>query len=241
MVLVFTPNEGVLHPHSEIPITVTVYNNACGKFDDVFVSSIRGLPEYKFPVSINISGSPLVIPENQVGLNYNTIPATIPFPQVVDNSPAISKFFKVKNTGISDIGVTWKMFDMRPKEIEEEGDMLQVKINPNNGFDAKENPFKLSFNMFEPEESFELPYEVEPKDCIVPSKGSKTFEVKFNSDQGIGELPAVLMAKPTQANQDVDPDDEEKIEAMKRPLGTVALNLAAKTIDPYLVVDKKKR
>jgi len=62
--VVFTPNEGVLHPHSEIPITVTLYNNACGKFDDVFKSSIKGLPLFEFPISIWIDGSPIVIPEN---------------------------------------------------------------------------------------------------------------------------------------------------------------------------------
>ena len=44
--VVFTPNKGTLHPHSEIPISVTVYNNACGKFDDVFYSTIKGLPEF---------------------------------------------------------------------------------------------------------------------------------------------------------------------------------------------------
>jgi len=36
--VVFTPHEGMLYPHSEIPITVTVYNNACGKFEDTFIS-----------------------------------------------------------------------------------------------------------------------------------------------------------------------------------------------------------
>lgn len=62
--VVFTPNEGVLHPHSEIPITVTLYNNACGKFDDIFRSQIKGLPTFDFPISIKIDGSPIVIPEN---------------------------------------------------------------------------------------------------------------------------------------------------------------------------------
>lgn len=86
MAVVFTPNEGVLYPHSEIPITVTVYNNACGKFEDLFVSKIRGLPEFNFPINIKIDGSPLII-ENQVGMNYNTTPPTIPFPIVINNSP----------------------------------------------------------------------------------------------------------------------------------------------------------
>lgn len=63
---------------------------------------------------INISGSPVIVPNNQVGLNYNTVPPTLPMPTIVANSasamspnatrkgfvPAISKTFKIKNTGI---------------------------------------------------------------------------------------------------------------------------------------------
>lgn len=36
--VVFNPHSGELPPNSEIPITVTVYNNVCGKFDDVITS-----------------------------------------------------------------------------------------------------------------------------------------------------------------------------------------------------------
>ena len=50
--IVFNPNLGELPPHSEIPVTVTVYNNVCGKFDDKFVSEVKGLPNMEFPVSI---------------------------------------------------------------------------------------------------------------------------------------------------------------------------------------------
>jgi hypothetical protein len=33
--IVFTPNEGELPANSDVPITVTIFNNVCGKFDDV--------------------------------------------------------------------------------------------------------------------------------------------------------------------------------------------------------------
>lgn len=36
--VVFTPHIGDLPPHSEVPVTVTIYNNICGKFDDKIVS-----------------------------------------------------------------------------------------------------------------------------------------------------------------------------------------------------------
>lgn len=89
--IVFNPNCGDLPPHSEIPIQVTIYNNVCGRFDDRFVSEIKGLPPVEFPVSIAISGSPIVIPNNQVGINYKTWPPTLPIPTIVKNSQPVQK------------------------------------------------------------------------------------------------------------------------------------------------------
>ena len=106
---------------------MTIYNNVCGKFDDTLVSKVRGLPDIRFPVRINISGSPVVIPPNQVGLNYNTVPPTLPMPTIVANSaaaagpgsqsgrkghvPPVNKTFKIKNTGIRSLQVDWRVFD----------------------------------------------------------------------------------------------------------------------------------
>lgn len=81
--IVFTPNEGELPPNAEVPITVTIFNNVCGKFDDRITSSIAGLPPIHFPVRIAITGSPIVIPPNQVGLNYNTMNPTMLMPTSV--------------------------------------------------------------------------------------------------------------------------------------------------------------
>ena len=65
---------------------MTIYNNVCGKFDDNIVSNVKGLPKVSFPVRINISGSPVVVPNNQVGLNYNTMNPTMQMPTTVANS-----------------------------------------------------------------------------------------------------------------------------------------------------------
>ena len=110
---VFTPHKGELPPNAEVPITVTLYNNVCGKFDDRIVSQVEGLPQIQFPIRINITGSPVVVPNNQVGLNYNTIPPTLPIPTVVANSTPVSKTFKIKNTGIRALQVDWKMYDSK--------------------------------------------------------------------------------------------------------------------------------
>lgn len=109
--IVFSPYMGELPPNSEIPITVTVYNNVCGKFDDTIISKVKGLPEIEFPVAIAISGSPVRIPPNQVGINYNTIPPTSPIPTVVSKTKKVVKTFTVKNTGIKGVQIDWRIFD----------------------------------------------------------------------------------------------------------------------------------
>jgi len=75
----------------------------CGKFDDKIISEIKGLGPVEFPISIAISGSPIVIPVNQVGLNYKTIPPTLPMPTIITNSQPMTKQFKIKNTGIRSV------------------------------------------------------------------------------------------------------------------------------------------
>lgn len=42
--IVFAPQKGELLPNAEVPITVTIYNNVCGKFDDNIISKVKGLP-----------------------------------------------------------------------------------------------------------------------------------------------------------------------------------------------------
>ena len=86
LAVVLNPAFGELRLHAEIPINVSIYNNACGRFEDTLTSEIKGLPLFKFPINVTINGSPLIIPENQVGLNYVTTPPTMAFPTIVDNS-----------------------------------------------------------------------------------------------------------------------------------------------------------
>lgn len=111
LAIVFNPHMGELPPNSEIPITVTIYNNVCGKFDDCIISKVKGLANIEFPIAVAISGSPVRIPPQQVGINYNTEPATLPIPTVVANTKKISKTFIIKNTGIKGVQIDWKIFD----------------------------------------------------------------------------------------------------------------------------------
>lgn len=168
-----------------MPITLTIYNNICGKFDDNIVANVRGLPAVEFPVRINISGSPCIIPNNQVGLNYNTVPPTLPMPTIVANSaagspnatsssgkgfvPAISKTFKIKNTGIRSLQVDWKVFDQADLD-RADNDTFDIRVAKNQSFDKKRYPYKFQFTALEPEETQNSPFEVFPKSVIINAR-----------------------------------------------------------------------
>ena len=154
----FAPQKGELQPNAEVPVTVTIYNNVCGKFDDNICSKVKGLPEMVFPIRINISGSPVVIPPNQVGLNYNSIPPTLPMPTIVANTagikgtgdasarkgyvPAISKTFKIKNSGIRSLQLDWRVFDQTDLD-KVDNDVFSIDVIKNQSFDKKRLPYKF--------------------------------------------------------------------------------------------------
>ena len=119
--------------------------------------------------------------------------------------------------------------------------MFDIKIGANQAFDYKDQPFKLEFNWIEPEQSHNSPFDIEPRNCVIPSKQTLEFSVIFNSDQGINKYPAVILAHPKLAEQEIDPDDEEMLALATWPLGIVALKLLAETIAPVLTVDRKER
>jgi hypothetical protein len=58
-------------------------------------------------------------------MNYNSYPPSIPFPVIVNNSPQLHKTFKIKNTGIADVKLDWKIFDSRDIK-EEKGDIFDI-------------------------------------------------------------------------------------------------------------------
>jgi hypothetical protein len=165
----FSPFEGDLPANSEIPITVTIYNNVCGKFDDKVKCVVDGLKSVEFPVRINISGSPIVVPPNQVGLNYNTRFPTLPMATTVARSQPISKTFKIRNTGIRSLQVDWSIYDKKDLDAGT-NDPFKLNIAKNASFDKGKYPFKFDFEAVEPAESLNSCFKITPKNVAVASR-----------------------------------------------------------------------
>lgn len=219
--VIFNPHMGDLPPNSEIPVTVTIYNNVCGKFDDVIISKVKGLGDIEFPVSISISGSPVVIPPNQVGLNYNTIYPTLPIPTVVAKTKPITKTFIIKNTGIKGVQINWKIFDQVKAGFEAQkttqsekfgessarenpSDIFDLDIVKNLAFDKAENPFKFELKAIEPEPSENSAFKIEPPSIAVGSRSTTSFTVSFDPSKGTGNFKSIILASPELSQEELE-------------------------------------
>ena len=74
---------------------------------------MEGLDTIEFPMKVLVTGTPIAIPPNQVGLNYTDIPPTLAFPCNVLNGAVMVKRFKVENKGIQDLKIDWSIFDLK--------------------------------------------------------------------------------------------------------------------------------
>ena len=211
LAVVFTPFMGELPPNSEIPVTVTVYNNVCGKFDDRIISRVKGLADVEFPLSIAISGSPIRVPPNQVGLNYNTVPPTLPIPTIVSKSKQVSKIFNIKNTGIKSVQVDWKIFDLEAAgeaaagATDASADLFDLDIVKNFAFDKSENPYKFELQAIEPPASTDSAFKIEPSQCVVGPRSNHEFTITFDPSKGpAGKFRSIVLASPELSQDELE-------------------------------------
>ena len=83
--------------------------------------------------------------------------------------PAISKTFKIKNTGIRSLQVDWRVFDQSDLD-KVDNDLFNINIVKNQSFDKKRMPYKFQFTAQEPDESTNSPFEVQPKQVLVNAR-----------------------------------------------------------------------
>lgn len=178
-----------------------------------------------------------MIPNNQVGLNYNTIPPTLPIPTVVANSTPITKSFKIKNTGIRALQVDWKIFDQKDLQ-KADNDQFDIKIIKNQSFDKKRNPYKFNFVAIEPEETKDSAFEINPKNFTCPARSIQEFQVTFNPTQDVGNFKSIVISSPDLAQEEIEIQGDSSDLPKKGALGIIALNMNANTISPQLSLDK---
>lgn len=219
------PKQGRLDPHTEQLISITIYNECVGDFEDELIANVKGLAERRFPISLRIRGNPLQLAPFQPGIDYNESPPILKMGYVTTNVNNINKSFKVINTGANLISLDWKIFDYE-EILNPKSDIFKVKIAQKKN---KEN-FSLNYIPYEPEEKEDFGYfKIAPKNILIQPKGMQDLNVCFSTDMA-GIKSALLVAYPKFI------DDSKTLNVR---LSELALRVDAYGVKPNLVVDKR--
>lgn len=102
-------------------------------------------------------------------------------PTIVHNSAPISKTFTIKNTGIREVVIDWKIYDERDI-YNVERDYFTLDVVKNLSYDRQINPYKFHLEEVRPPESENTPYSIEPQKIVLGCRQTQKFTVTFNSD-----------------------------------------------------------
>jgi len=223
--MVIEPKQGKLEPYSEVLVSITVYNECVGDFDDELICQIKGLPERRFPIQLKIRGNPLQLAPFQTGIDYKEEPPVLKMGNVITKINSINKSFKIINTGANVIMLDWKLFDYN-KIINTDGksEIFKIKVSESKG------GFSLKYIPCEPPqiEEGEKTYAIEPKNFLVPPKGVKEFKMSFSAYEA-GLRSALLVAVP----KFMDSNSASNV-----GLSELAIKIDAYGVKPSLIVDK---
>ncbi|OMJ84270.1 hypothetical protein SteCoe_14614 [Stentor coeruleus] len=224
------PRKGQLAGYGEQLITVTMYNDICGRFEDILVSCVKGLKPYKIPVRCKVKGSPLNIVPNQLGINYKSDPIILSL-GTVPIKGSLSRKIKLFNSGPKPISLFWKIFNYASLANRND-DIFKVTFVPTSmasiSEDEKPDIFDLKFQALEPQESTSA-FEIQPKSAIILGKSEFSFLVTFYSDEETLHQ-AIALAHPAIEGAGED-----------AKLGEIGFLLQARTLKPFLHVDKVQR
>ncbi|EGR30591.1 hypothetical protein IMG5_128580 [Ichthyophthirius multifiliis] len=213
------PSKAKLSSYDTSLIKVTLFNDISGIQQDTLNINIQGLPLMKVPINIQVIGSPIIISPYQLGIDYEQ---QIPFfflGHFSQNSPKITRFFKVLNTGPKPIKIKWQIYNLDNNCSEK---FFNISFqNPPQGF-----PFisKLHFQSIPPPTVENGPFEIFPKEQTINGREEKKFSVSFFASNS-STFNSVLIGKPELNIQAEDIED-------------LTLYISATTAQSYLKIDK---
>lgn len=207
-------------------------------------------------------------------MNYTDVPPTLAFPPSMADSVPGARTFRIQNKGIQDLRLEWRIFDLKKPGLDQEAleqqssrenALFAIDLVPNEEatpeMEALE-PFKLDFKAIEPPPATDSAFAISPPSAVIESKGSTSFQVKFDGKKGMGFFQSTILAHPHLVDEGAGSrrmslEDEAKKEAsaktfldleqgsvtttqsaMLKDLGFVALYATGSTLQPKLSVDK---
>jgi hypothetical protein len=185
-----------LEPYSVTIVSLVIYCNQAGAYDDSIQVTIHNSAEHiTIPVQALVAGSPLRFSRNNLGISYSPSAAfQNDFPSLHFGSPTagrgaeVSRKIRVDNSGPIDIKILWHLYDLNKAQSD---NLLDIHIDAaaedsSSSADAAtlvERGSVLSTQITrhlitEADESF--PFSLEHKELIVPARSHSSFIINFS-------------------------------------------------------------
>lgn len=93
------PSAGVLHKKQSQKIVVTMFNDTSGRFKDSLIVHIKDHETKKFPINMQIKGTPVSLSRNQLGINFNREIPLLSAGTFLTNNGKSTRNIKILNNG----------------------------------------------------------------------------------------------------------------------------------------------
>ncbi|CAM9402124.1 unnamed protein product [Chrysoparadoxa australica] len=187
------PCQGSLPAWGVQEVTVTQYNDMPGQYLDDLEANVAGAAITKIPVRVGVSGCPLSLKKEVLGLDMMSDVPELSFGEVCVNGGHTTRIIKVKNAGTLTAVLTWTMH--RPSS-ELSPELVSLSIGPPapGGEDGKgrENLVDLQLS-YKEQEPFDSPFEVQPTVGEIPPRKDAIFRILLPEHRP-GSMGAMLVA-----------------------------------------------
>ena len=110
------PSSGHLHKKQQQKITITMFNDTSGKFRDSLVISVKDHEVKKFPINLQIKGTPVSLSRNQMGINFNNETPSMDTGTFFIRNGVATKNIKVVNNGPKEVLLKWLFYNHNERE-----------------------------------------------------------------------------------------------------------------------------
>jgi hypothetical protein len=222
---------GKIVQYATVDISVMVYSNACGVYEDRLQLDIVGLPTVLIPIRVTVVGTPIMFLPKTLGLKFDRTCVTaqddiaqLSWLTVPVNANAPTKTVHVKNFSLTDLKVSWSVSKEFP---------IWLQLTDTSG------GIVMSYGE---RDDYEQPFTIEPTTQIIPPNESKPFSLGFKSDRQ--QIYNELMEANCQIVQGNNPQQVQNhfsitgdVTSLMRPL---RLALTASTTATRLHMNHKK-
>jgi len=189
------PITGSIDPWSSVVLTIYCFNDMCGEFISRLTCQVEGLNPVWLDCDVRVVGSPLSIPQSNVGIHIpkskiknSSMPIMNWMPSLV-NSGSHQKSLRIENSGSFDIRLEWQLFDLDTKH-----DILNFSCEmTNDGLISK--VFAKTDEECSEFSNADYCFNITPPSIVIPAQGSTKCNLFYKAQQNAHLSRCLLQVK----------------------------------------------